>query len=372
MNKIRHFILAAFFLCAHGVSAQTSLPSVADLDPGWNRIATDGVCTSGPPYFFYARSSKESDNLLIYFNGGGACWFGEACDLSSEPGIHYPFAAMDENNPGFASGIFELDNENNPLRDYDMVSIPYCTGDVHLGAGERRYTYVGQDGEPVIVTTHHNGFSNSRTVLNWVYETFTNPSSIVVAGSSAGAIGASFYSGLIAEQYADTPTVLVADAAGGYGSPNLPVAFRAWNTAAILPDWPEYSGETNDTLSFEDFYIASANHNPNLTIAQYNAANDETQISFTLLLGDEPGSFSLPLRMLNHYVEIESEVDDFFSYTAGGDVHTILTRPIFYDYEVEAIAFTDWLDALVNGQTPGDVSCVNEVAGCLQAPASGL
>ena len=30
-------------------------------------------------------------------------------------------------------GIFNLEHPDNPFAAYDMVVIPYCTGDVHLG-----------------------------------------------------------------------------------------------------------------------------------------------------------------------------------------------------------------------------------------------
>ena len=361
-------LLAIGLLFSSVISAQTSLPSLAELNDGWNTIPTGGMCSAGTPFQFYSKTSANSDNLLIYFNGGGACWFGEACDLNSQPNVHSPFADMDANNPSLGDGIFAGDRAENPFQNYDMVFIPYCTGDVHIGAGEQFYSYTDAEGGEVTVNTYHNGYENSTTVLNWIYRNFPEADRVVIGGSSAGAIGSSFYAGLVAEQYSDVPVVLIADAAGGYNSPTLPVTFNAWNTAAILPDWPEYTGETNDTLTFEDFYVASANHNPNLTIAQYNTAEDEVQYNFSYLIGDAPGSFSLAQRIFNHYVEIESEVDEFYSYTAGGTVHTIFRSPLFYSYEVEGVRFVDWVDALINGGSVVDISCVNEANGCNDAP----
>lgn len=364
---IRTLLFSLLLSISLSATAQ-SLPALNELTEGWNSIPTGGLCSSGTPYLFYARNSTRSDKLLIYFNGGGACWFGQACDLNSEPNVHFPLAEMPQNNPAMGDGIFALDNAENPLRDYDMISVPYCTGDVHVGAGEKQYQYTNADGGEVNVTTHHNGYANSSAVLDWVYANYPNPDSVVISGSSAGAIGSSFYAGMVAEHYSQNPVVLLADAAGGYNSPNLPVTFNAWNTAAILPDWPEYAGESNDSLTFEDFYIASARHAPNLTIAQYNAAEDQTQIQFSYLIGDTPGTFSLPQRIFNHYVEIESAVDEFHSYTAGGNVHTILTSPIFYTYAVRGVRFVDWFQALVDGQPLGDISCVDEPAGCAGSP----
>lgn len=368
MNKFALFLLLV--LASLNLSAQNTLPSLTNLDQGWNAIPTDGMCTAGTPYQFYAKTSGESDNLLIYFNGGGACWFGEACDLSVQPNIHSPFADMDANNPGLAHGVFAEDQPDNPFQDYDMVVLPYCTGDVHVGGGEQMYTYTDSEGGTVTINTFHNGYDNSSTVLDWVYEQFASPEKIVIGGSSAGAIGSSYFAGPVAEKYPAVSVVLLADAAGGYISPILAEVFDSWRTVSILPDWPEYEGKNSSNLSFEDFYIASANHNSNLTIAQYNAAEDAVQKNFSYMLGSAPGSFSLPQRIFNHYVEIESAVDEFYSYTAGGDTHTIMVSPIFYEYEVEGVRFVDWVTDLVNGVKVDDISCVNEPNGCALAPGA--
>jgi len=55
---------------------------------------------------------------------------------------------------------------------------------------------------------------------------------------------------------------------------------------------------------------------------------------FTQLVEDAPGDFSLLQCILSNYQEIESAVDEFYMYTAGGAVHMILQAEIFYQYEV--------------------------------------
>ena len=352
------------------VQAQSSAQQEDDSQGTWDTVATEGVCSSGTPFQFYVKDSPSSDELLIFFNGGGACWFGEACDLASQPNIHSPFADMPQNNPASMKGIFDFSNSENPFAEFDMVYLPYCTGDVHLGAGPTEYRYKNPAGDEVEVTAFHNGYENSTTVLKWSYEKFPAPTKVVLAGSSAGAIGASFYAGLVAEHFNETDVVLLGDAAGGYGSPLLSRTHSAWKTASILPNWPEYAGKSDMNLTFEDYYIASANHNPNLTIAQYNAANDQTQVMFTQVIGDPAGSFSLHQRLLNNYVRIESEVDEFYSYTAGGTVHMILQDDIFYQYKVENERFVDWMSKLIDGSKPADISCVREAVGCAAAPGS--
>lgn len=356
---------ATFFVAVSASLASSAF--AGQTDANWQVMETDGLCATGTPYQYYVHQGESTD-MTIFFNGGGACWFGQQCDLESEPVTHLPFAQMPENNPENFAGMLDLAATGNPFADDTIVVLPYCTGDVHVGGGVQEYSYAGADDAQKTVTVQHVGAANAQKVLGWVYENVTDPARITVAGVSAGGIGASFYSGLIAEHYPDTPVVLIGASDGGYGSPNLKAGFTSWNTAAILPDWPEYAGKTNETLSFEDFYIASARHNPNLTIAQINSANDELQTQFTWLFGDAPDSFRMSERILNNLVEIESGVDDLASYTAGGPRHVLLIDPAYDDYVVEGTRLSDWVEALASGQSVADVSCVSEAKGCEPAP----
>src|SRR5688572_5473335 len=47
----------------------------------WTRIATGtGTgCARGTPYSFFHREGTDPDRLLIYFQGGGACWEWVSC-----------------------------------------------------------------------------------------------------------------------------------------------------------------------------------------------------------------------------------------------------------------------------------------------------
>ena len=112
---MKYLAFALFCLLTTSLSAQSGLPSVSSLDPGWNTIPTEGVCSAGTPFQFHAKSSDSGNDLLIFFNGGGACWFGQACDLASQPNIHSPFADMDQNNPASSRGIFNFENSENPF-----------------------------------------------------------------------------------------------------------------------------------------------------------------------------------------------------------------------------------------------------------------
>src|SRR3972149_4809894 len=100
------------------------MPALSDLEAGWNKLVPGGdtICSNDTEFSFSVRPA-ESNNLLIYLNGGGACWFGVICDLTAEPTTYIPFADISHNVPDEQRGIFDFSNEENPLADYNVVFI---------------------------------------------------------------------------------------------------------------------------------------------------------------------------------------------------------------------------------------------------------
>lgn len=349
--------LLAFILALPPTLAQDGMPALADLEVDtWTVITPGGdtICSNGTPYQFYVRPA-DPEKLLVYFNGGGACWFTLICDLTANP-TYFPFSEMPQNSPVDGGGIFDLENEENPFADYTMVFVPYCTADVHIGGGETVYEVPAAGDNPAReVPIQHNGWTNGMTVMNWVFENVEAPDQIFVAGSSAGAIPSPLYTAVIADNYPDSAIAQLGDGAGGYRSNRSSAVFSAWNTLDILPDWPEFEGETVDTLTFEDFYVAAAKRHPDILFTQYNTAEDEVQYSFLTLLGEL--GVSLPEKLEANFADINAEVDNFRVFTAGGPLHTILRAPQFYTYAANGIRVRDWVAALAAGEAVEDVRC---------------
>ncbi len=365
---MKKFLFLLVFCFAVSALLAQDMPALDDLEDGWTIIEPGGetMCSFGTPYNFHVRPA-ESDNLLIYFNGGGACWFGQQCDPTVPPDTHTPSVEV-ANDPSAGGGIFDLENEENPFLDYTIVFVPYCTGDVHIGGGDYTYAFA-VDGEERETVINHRGYENSMAVLNWVFENIEAPETVVVTGSSAGSIPSPLYAGIVAEQYPDASIYQLGDGAGGYRAPDLTSAvWTPWQTLDILPEWEGFEDETIDTLTFEDLYRAAAEMFPQIHFAQYNTAEDEVQIGFLMLLGlMQP---DLPTLLDANYTDILATDEDFVSYTAGGSVHTILRLPQFYEYEVEGVRFVDWLTAYINGETVETITCANEEAGCSVSPGA--
>lgn len=74
---------------------------------------------------------KNTKKLAIYLNGGGACFNKPTCDAN--PSSFNEADMFDLYNSAKNDGIFDENNVNNPIGDWSVMFIPYCTGDVHMG-----------------------------------------------------------------------------------------------------------------------------------------------------------------------------------------------------------------------------------------------
>lgn len=148
---------------------------------------------TGEPYSFYIKPGKK-DKLVLYTNGGGACWNGATCNPAS--GVYVPTTTA-ANDPREMDGLLNVENPNNPYKDWTMVFMSYCTGDVFLGSKDTVY----QNPNPTqafplpVFTIHHRGHDNFLYVMKYVQDHLVDPKvpigKVVVAGSSAGSYGAS-------------------------------------------------------------------------------------------------------------------------------------------------------------------------------------
>ncbi len=373
-NKMALKLACSFLLitvltagCGESQQADTStrVKPAADLDslaPGWNVIKPGGdtTCSDGSPYEFYVRPGK-TDRLMVYFQGGGACWTGTTCDPDLDPTY---YVNLEKADPSRYDGIFRFDNPDNPLKDHSIVYAPYCTGDVHLGDAVESYQAPQTEEHPAHpFTVQHKGFTNTDAVLDWTYAHFFTPADIFVAGSSAGSIPSPYYAMRIAGQYPQARVAQLGDASGGYRMDGQKVRpHDRWGTLDRLRQLPEFANMDPTEFDYESLYTAAAQHQPEIQFAQYDTAEDATQ-KFFLSLGDEEPPSLLSLITKNQQ-DIRAQVRNFHSYIAGGELHTILVKPEFYTYQVNGIRLTDWVAALVNGELMVDVRCGN----CTTAP----
>ncbi|MCU0512462.1 MAG: pectinacetylesterase family protein [Anaerolineae bacterium] len=353
-------VVALLALLTGSVMGQEPLPALGDLPAGaWSAILPGGdtICSNGTPYQFFVRPAAEaSSSLLVHFQGGGACWFGQICDLTRNPSYD-PFVDESDNPAAAPFGIFDFDNAENPFSNYNMVMVPYCTGDVHIGNKITTYTSPAEGDTPEsTVTIRHNGYNNAMTVLDWTFDNFQQPDTVFVTGCSAGAIPSPFYTPFVAAAYPEARIEQLGDAAGGYRNPGLSVdTMGNWGTMGILP--PEYADFSLREMNFEQFYITAATYHPDISFSQYNTAGDGVQLGFLALTGIT-GKPLIDLLRPN-LADIGGAASNFDAFTAGGDTHCITPTPDFYSYAVDGLRLVDWVAALAAGDEIDSVTCTD-------------
>lgn len=336
--------------------------SVRGMDGQSHAPSCSGFPATDAAFKFWARKTP-SKNLVVYFEGGGACWDGFSCSFpmagaSLPPQV--PQLFMPQVPPAadqaLNDGIFRDNDPGNPVRDWNMVYIPYCTGDLHAGAATKTYTSVGNPalglpaGTPL--TIQHHGFANFMAVMDWVRKNFDSPKNILVTGSSAGGYGASINFPWVARAYPQAHLYVLADASQGVTTEAWDVAGRSsWNLQ--LPAFA--FGANGSALPSKDLLRAAAVSHPKVKVAQFTTQLDTVQVGFYGLMKQfyGPGG-SCPNaaidwneKMVGAMRSYTSELDNFRSYLAAGTYHTNLRSPLFYSEASTGVAYNHWVGSML-------------------------
>lgn len=334
---------SALVLVACGTLAPAITPAPSPTPvPFWQSISglDDAACAYDTPYtFFYHEGGRD---LLVYFEGGGACINRTTCQPGSTWFKAFAVEEADFYFRYFNRGIFDFDDPANPFRDYSVVWIPYCTGDAHIGSAVREY---GDD-----LSIQHKGFANAQAVLRFIQQRIAKPESIFVTGCSAGSVGSAVAAPYFIEAYPDTPLVHLGDSMGGLFTNPLDIE-QFWGAQASLPDWiPDTPSASAFVLP--RYYTALAQHYPQVTFAQYNSQFDRLQSLY--MLNPFIGGF-----INNSMTQISAAAQNFRYFVAGGNQHCILQWEDFYSYAAEGQRIADWVRDLAQGKPVASVHCQN-------------
>jgi len=330
--------------------------ALAERTAEWQTLRPGGdtLCANGTPYEFHARRA-DSNKVMIFFNGGGACWNGEDCDPANNiPGksINYRVEASPQwgNDPRAYDGAFALDKPDNPFRDWSQVFVSYCTGDVHLGT--RDIDYPRDDGSKL--TIHHRGRVNAQAALDYLYEEFPEAQRLFVAGASAGAISSPYYAAEIAQLYPAAAIVQFAGGGGGYRLPPPTELWRNWGVFDQLPSWFDQSRYTEGSTQLLDLYRAAAAAQPDIRFYLYDTAYDHVQELFHAKLGHPVALYS---GLQANLEDLQESLPYMRSYVAAGEFHTLLRYSELYSVETNGVKTLDWVNSIAAGEEVDSVSC---------------
>lgn len=190
----------------------------------------DSKCQDGSPTGIGVNPSPTgSDRLVIYLEGGGACYNEITCATVANPN---GFGRANFGG-GSSSGIFSRTDTTNPFHDWNIVYVPYCSGDIYAGNNPIPQMIGG-------VEKVYLGYINMGLFLNRLVPTFPTASMVVLTGSSAGGFGAAYNYERAQEAFGAVPVHLLNDSgpimSPTYVRPCLQDLLRdTWNLNATLP-----------------------------------------------------------------------------------------------------------------------------------------
>jgi len=375
-------LAAALPLTAHAAPPaagawQAITPGPLTVDGRTYTPSCSGFPGTDPTFRFWARQGA-SKNTMVFFEGGGACWNDLTCSSASNQGAPQFFNPMvpPGTDPATFDGIFRA-GAANPVAEWSMVYIPYCTADIHGGSATRTYTNLAHpllpQGAPLQI--QHRGFDNFMAVLDWMKKNQGTPNNLLVTGASAGGYGATLNFPWLAQAYPNSHVFVLADASQGVTTPGFdtgPAGRSSWNTQFAPAFGPDASA-----LRSADLLRTAAANLPRAKVAQFTTAFDGVQIFFYCAMTGElfatgacqqsaPAWYA---QMVGNLLGDASSVPNFRYYLAWGDYHTILRSGLFYTEATPGIAFNEWLAQMLanRGGTGGSGGKWFSVAcpGCL-------
>ena len=188
--------------------------------------STGAVCGNGSPYKFFVNRVPNTRNTVVYMEGGGACWDYASC--TGQTGIR---GARNPN--GIADNYMSLMDPSASLvspfvvrlhpwtsvktQNWNMVYVPYCTGDIY--SGDKIGVYNDPTGAHSPLIWHHNGVRNVRAVEAWLKNHLPRPTQMLSTGCSAGGTGSLTNYATMRRDMAPDRGYLIDDSGPAYSAP---------------------------------------------------------------------------------------------------------------------------------------------------------
>jgi len=317
--------------------------SSTDVGDGWTKHTFDPdggngpICIAGTPYSVFTRKGNPS-RLLIFEQGGGACWQDfYNCNVLSE--VQEP--------PTARVGIWDFDSKDNPFADYSIVYMPYCDGSVFSGDNDVFDPAFGAAiGVPQAVVRFHRGLRNQSAGMDVARKMFPHASRITVAGSSAGGVGASNFAPFLVRMLYDNQVKLTVVNDAGPVTTNLDAVD---DIAARAADWQFGQFYPSSCTDCDDMGQSTAiikwrlDNDSTIREAFYETDADATNRFFLGLLGDPDGFRDLIVT--EHGLLNAAHPDRYKRFIVAGDSsHTALQAPLFYSQMAEGVPLFLWID----------------------------
>jgi hypothetical protein len=313
----------------------------------------DSTCGNGSTTGL-AIDAGTSGDLLVFFDGGGACWNYLTCAAGAAVDRGYDAAKFQvEARDYIPSSITNRAHLPAALAGATIVFVPYCTGDVHGGDAVAEYGVW-----PDVITWRHKGHANVMAYLKRMAATWPNPGKVVVAGSSAGGFGALVNYEAFRWYWPRAQGYLIDDSGPALVNNDVPADFRqawfdSWNLG-VATDPFCLGCRTNLSSAFTEL----SDMHPGDRLAFVSHTQDKVMGPF--MLSTTGAEFETAIRRLEQDVlRPTANVRAFYELL---DDHMMLTplatpAPVDLDYTASHVVGTtslaDWIQAMVDDQAWG-------------------
>jgi hypothetical protein len=317
--------------------------SSVDVGDGWTKHTFDPdggngpICIAGTPFSVFTRAGNPS-RLLIFEQGGGACWQGfYNCNVLSEA----------QEPPTARVGIWDFDSPDNPFADYSILYMPYCDGSVFSGDNDVFDPAFGAAiGVPAAVVRFHRGFRNQTAGMDVAKAVFPTAQWITVAGSSAGGVGVAGFAPFLTRLIFGNAVQLTVFNDAGPVTTNLDavddIAARAadWQFAKFYPASCTECDAFGQSTAIIEWRL---DNDSTIKEAFYETDGDLTNRFFLDLLGPGGQEAWRELIVTEHGLLHEAHPDRYKRFIVAGDFsHTALQSPLFYSQDANGVLLNDW------------------------------
>lgn len=311
----------------------------------WEKIVLPEPCVDGKNNNTFVMTSRgDSDNLIVYLEGGGAGTDWSTCNLTTVT-----------LNPKFwlsklmgSMGIFNRGRKENPFKDWTFLYIPYGTGDVHSGNRVMKYTNLfGQT-----MTVHHTGYVNSTVAMRWIAKQ-RNFENIVLSGSSAGGYG-TFINFNTAHEIFAQPIIGIADAGPALSS-ERDDNFSFKNTSYCWGYQQNLVPELRNSIRKGQPAYLIEHTLDNFEDSSFGFFEDRRD----LIIGSAFLKYA-PWEFENVLLDVTSDLKEnnpekYYRFLPRGLFHTAFPLSRFYSLKINNLYLCDWVKHLINGNPKDSV-----------------
>lgn len=316
-------------------------------------------CSEGSPYHAWVKKGT-TENLLVYFDGGGISWDATSAATPISLWVYFcrqPMTYMSTINfvaENSFDGILAAHDTRNPFNDWNVLRIAYATGDLHVGNND--FPYTDRKGRARIL--HHCGARNANAVLDLAWDLLPAPRKMLIAGSSAGGWGCLAQAENVISHYPQAEEITIF-------SDSAQIAYPHWKEV-IRDVW---KGESDlwkcihtDHINLEWFRLLYQKYGDRISYLNACSCWDRSLSSFQNNMNH--GTYRVdPLGLAEFQTELAfvqksllKEIPDFSCYINAENenkrtcatAHSVLTNRWYYVKDRGRLSMAEWLADVIH------------------------